>query len=184
MKIVFTLLAGVLMLQAGIARGDEVTLTGAGATFPKPLYEKWASEYTKAHPGVTVGLEGIADVLVRQFNATYENIYSFYLDRPGPSAVTFECEWLVGLTEKASRNVRVGCGHYEWTFQISPVLLVTKLLITIEQMVVLAPACATDVTRSLLKLDYPWSSPGQVTSALSLEELQSVNRYITRKARS
>ena len=135
-------------------------------------------------PGVTVGLEGIADVLVRQFNATYENIYSFYLDRPGPSAVTFECDWLVGLTEKASRNVRVGCGHYEWTFQISPVLLVTKLLITIEQMVVLAPACATDVTRSLLKLDYPWSSPGQVTSALSLEELQSVNRYITRKARS
>src|SRR5215204_5457681 len=33
-------------------------------------------------PGMTVGLDGIADVLVRQFSSTYENTYSFYLDRP------------------------------------------------------------------------------------------------------
>jgi hypothetical protein len=133
-------------------------------------------------PGVTVGLEGIADVLVRQFNSTYENIYSFYLDRPGTSADTFACDWLVCMTEKASRNVRVGCGHYDWTFQSSPVLLVANLVITIEEMVVLASARSTDVMRSLLKLDYPWSSARQVTSALSIEELQPVRLQITRKA--
>lgn len=33
-------------------------------------------------PAVTVGLAGIADVLVRRFNQTYENIYSFCLARP------------------------------------------------------------------------------------------------------
>ena len=88
------------------------------------------------------------------------------------------------MTEKVSRNVRVGCGHYEWTFQSSPVLLVTKLMIAIEQMVVLTPARTTDVIRSLLQLDYPWSSAGQATSALSMEELQPLNRYIIWKSGS
>ena len=60
MKIALTLLAVLLMLaMPGISRADEVTLTGAGATFPKPLYEKWASEYMKAHPGVRINYQGI-----------------------------------------------------------------------------------------------------------------------------
>jgi len=132
-------------------------------------------------PSVTVGSEGIAEVLVRQFNVTYENIYSFYLDRPGRSAHTFACDWLVGMTEKSSRNARVGCGRYEWTFRSTPVLMVAELEITIEQMVVLAPSCANDVMRSLLKLDYPWSSAGQASTALSMVDLRAVNRYIARK---
>jgi hypothetical protein len=135
-------------------------------------------------PNVTVGLEGIADVLVRQFNATYENIYSFYLERPGSSADKFTCGWLVGMTEKASRNVRVGCGHYVWTFQSSPVLLVAKLLIRIEHMLVLGPACTADVIRSLLQLDYPWSSAEQAASALLMDELECIIEYIGRKAAS
>lgn len=36
-------------------------------------------------PATTIGLEGIADALVRRFNQAYENIYSFYMDRPGPN---------------------------------------------------------------------------------------------------
>lgn len=131
-------------------------------------------------PGVTLGREAIADVLVRQFNATYENIYSFYLDRPGPLADTFACDWLVGMTEKASRSVRVGCGHYEWVFESEPVLLAAKLKITVEQMIVLPPDHTTDVMRSLRKLDYPWSSAGQVTHALVMNELRPVSGYIGR----
>ena len=133
-------------------------------------------------PGVTIGLEGIADVLIRQFNQTYENIYSFYLDRPGPTAEAFTCDWLVGMTEKVSRNARVGCGQYAWTFQRSPVLLVSKLVIRIEQMVVLAPTRTTEVMHSLLQLGYPWTAVELATRALSLAELASVNEYIARKA--
>src|SRR6185295_7882786 len=37
----------------------DVTLTGAGATFPKPLYDKWSAEYTRAHPVVKINYQGI-----------------------------------------------------------------------------------------------------------------------------
>ncbi len=57
-KIWFTLLAAVLLLQTA-ARAEDVSLTGAGATFPKPLYEKWSSEYTKSHPDVRINYQGI-----------------------------------------------------------------------------------------------------------------------------
>src|SRR5437773_9458491 len=61
MKKLLTLLAAMLIvpfLPATAARG-EVNLTGAGATFPKPLYEKWAAEYSKAHPDVRINYQGI-----------------------------------------------------------------------------------------------------------------------------
>jgi hypothetical protein len=131
-------------------------------------------------PGVTVGLDGIADVLVRRFNRAYENIHSYYMDRPKRAAEAYSCDWLVGMSEKESRNVRVGCGRYDWTFAGQPDLRVTGLVITIEQMVVLAPACATDVMRSLRLLDYPWTAADKVARALSLEELAPVKRYLAR----
>lgn len=34
--------------------GGTLTLQGSGASFPKPIYEKWASEYGKAVPAVRV----------------------------------------------------------------------------------------------------------------------------------
>jgi hypothetical protein len=86
------------------------------------------------------------------------------------------------MTEKASRNVRVGCGQYEWKFAGHPDLRVTRLVITIEQMVVLAPTYATDVILSLRLLDYPWTSADRVTRALSLDELKSVKRHLARHA--
>ena len=131
-------------------------------------------------PGVTIGREGIADVLVRRFNQSYENIYSFYLARPVPTATAFACDWLVGMTEKATMKVRVGCGRYEWTFQGSPDACVTRLVITIEQMVVLAPTCTRNVLDALGGLDYPWTSAGEASRALSLDELGPVREYIAR----
>jgi len=131
-------------------------------------------------PALTVGQDEIADILVRRFNQTYENIYSFCLDRPQPTAATFRCDWLVGMTEKASRNVRVGCGQYEWTFARSPALLVTKLVISVEHMAVHAPNSAGEVLRALRDLDYPWTSAAQVTRALSIGELSAVNDCIAR----
>jgi len=34
-------------------------LTGAGATFPNPIYSKWFSEYSAAHPGVQINYQSV-----------------------------------------------------------------------------------------------------------------------------
>jgi phosphate transport system substrate-binding protein len=47
----------VLMLALGSAQAQK--LTGAGATFPYPIYSKWFSEYSAAHPGVEVNYQSI-----------------------------------------------------------------------------------------------------------------------------
>src|SRR6185369_6939536 len=37
----------------------SVSLQGAGATFPNPLYQKWLSEYGKLHPNVKIDYQSI-----------------------------------------------------------------------------------------------------------------------------
>ncbi len=39
--------------------GQSVSLTGAGASFPAPLYQKWFSEYNKANPNVQVTYQSV-----------------------------------------------------------------------------------------------------------------------------
>ena len=45
------------MLALGAAQAQK--LTGAGATFPYPIYSKWFSEYSAAHPGVEINYQSI-----------------------------------------------------------------------------------------------------------------------------
>ena len=45
------------MLALGVAQAQKIT--GAGATFPYPIYSKWFSEYSAAHPGVEVNYQSI-----------------------------------------------------------------------------------------------------------------------------
>ncbi len=53
-----TLLAvGLFALTLSSAQAQK--LTGAGATFPYPIYSKWFSEYSAAHPGVEVNYQSI-----------------------------------------------------------------------------------------------------------------------------
>jgi phosphate transport system substrate-binding protein len=42
-----------------LAAMAEVTLSGAGATFPQPLYEKYAREIRKAYPDLKINYQGI-----------------------------------------------------------------------------------------------------------------------------
>jgi phosphate transport system substrate-binding protein len=42
-----------------LAAMAEVTLSGAGATFPAPLYERYIREMRKAHPDIKVNYQGI-----------------------------------------------------------------------------------------------------------------------------
>jgi phosphate transport system substrate-binding protein len=50
-------IAGMLIFALGVAQAQK--LTGAGATFPEPIYEKWFSEYSAAHPGVEINYQAI-----------------------------------------------------------------------------------------------------------------------------
>jgi phosphate transport system substrate-binding protein len=53
-----TLIAvGLLVAALSAAQGQK--LTGAGATFPYPIYSKWFSEYSIAHPGVQINYQSI-----------------------------------------------------------------------------------------------------------------------------
>ena len=123
---------------------------------------------TIAFPQVSSGREAIADVLVRAFGQTYENVYSFYLQRPSGHSSTFECEWIVAMTEKASRNFRIGCGRYEWEFESTAPNLARRLVITIAEMQVLPASVAQEAFAALAALSYPWSSPVEVRAAASI----------------
>jgi len=50
------LLCALVVLPAALA---QTNLTGAGATFPYPIYSKWFSEYHKAHPDVEINYQSI-----------------------------------------------------------------------------------------------------------------------------
>ena len=51
------LAVGLIALALGAARAQK--LTAAGATFPYPIYSKWFSEYSAAHPGVEINYQSI-----------------------------------------------------------------------------------------------------------------------------
>jgi phosphate transport system substrate-binding protein len=44
-------------MALGVAQAQKVT--GAGATFPAPIYSKWFTQYSAAHPGVEINYQAI-----------------------------------------------------------------------------------------------------------------------------
>jgi len=52
-------LVAVLFLMLAMSAAQAQKLTGAGATFPYPIYSKWFSEYSAAHPGVEINYQSI-----------------------------------------------------------------------------------------------------------------------------
>jgi phosphate transport system substrate-binding protein len=53
-----TLLA-VLFFVLALSVAQAQKITGAGATFPLPIYSKWFTQYSAAHPGVEVNYQAI-----------------------------------------------------------------------------------------------------------------------------
>lgn len=45
--------------SGGEASGSTVSLSGAGASFPAPLYQRWFSEYQKVDPSVQVSYQSV-----------------------------------------------------------------------------------------------------------------------------
>ena len=62
MRLIAALVTGLVSLALGapaLAAAGEVRLSGAGATFPAPLYTKWVVEYQKANPEVKIDYRSI-----------------------------------------------------------------------------------------------------------------------------
>lgn len=130
-----------------------------------------------AFPSEVAGEPAIADTLVRKFGQTYENVYTFYLDRPAPGAVldAFSCDWMVAMTEKATGNVRVGWGRYDWLFHTDP-HRVRHLTITIESMETLPPDTMHAVFGWVTSLPYPWCDRARLDGMPALAGLDSLRR--------
>jgi len=112
-------------------------------------------------PPGAAGRHAIAELLVRQFNQTWENVYTVCIgDPPDPAARSFSCNWLVAMSAKADLGARLGCGRYDWVFDVRTGLA-QSLVITIEAMVASAER-ADAIADWAAALDYPWCSPRQL----------------------
>jgi phosphate transport system substrate-binding protein len=61
-------LAASLLLNASL-QAAPVALNGSGATFPAPLYMRWASDFKKSNPDITVNYQGVGSGAgVKQFS--------------------------------------------------------------------------------------------------------------------
>ena len=49
----------IALTACGGGSSSEIRLQGAGATFPNPLYQKWLSEYGKAHSNIKIDYQSI-----------------------------------------------------------------------------------------------------------------------------
>ncbi|PYV17889.1 MAG: phosphate ABC transporter substrate-binding protein PstS [Acidobacteria bacterium] len=45
--------------KAAMPPADSLQITGAGATFPYPMYSKWFNEYQKLHPNIEINYQSI-----------------------------------------------------------------------------------------------------------------------------
>jgi hypothetical protein len=129
-------------------------------------------------PSSTTGLGAVEDVLVRRFGVESENIYTFCLCQP-PEAVNsrFHCQWLVGMSARATGQIRVGCGGYDWHFNDGG--KVGKLVINIDVMKILSGSDLDAVMAWLSSLPYPWCSPSLALTAFPAnDELSDIAAYL------
>lgn len=138
---------------------------------------------TLTFPAQSSGREAIAEVLVRRVGQTFENVYTLCLATPPTGrARAFACDWLVGMSEKASGVVRVGCGRYEWQFQDAEPCLAEALRITIEHMEVLPATMLEPVMQWLSSLPYPWcpARAAARSAPTELAQLDQITAYLNR----
>jgi len=111
-------------------------------------------------PSETIGLDAITNVLVRNFNQTYEDIYTFCItDSVIPNEKQTLCKWIVVMSDNEKGNIRVGYGNYKWTFNND---LVSQLTIIIEKMIVLDKNNNAEIFSWLKKQAYPWCDSGDL----------------------
>ncbi|HKU00948.1 MAG TPA: nuclear transport factor 2 family protein [Paraburkholderia sp.] len=135
-----------------------------------------------AFPSRTEGADAIARVLVSEFAQRYENVYTLCIGTAPESRATFDCDWLVCMTEKGGGAARVGFGRYEWRAS-GDTGRVTALHIVIEAMHTLPAQWSAEILGWAPKLPYPWC-PREALSAgaPAFEPVQSVLRALAQRA--
>ena len=138
--------------------------------------------YALSFPSHAIGVDEIANLLVRQLGQTYENVYtSCLVERPTHESTRFACDWLVGMSEKVGRAVRVGSGTYEWDFGMVGDLA-RKLIITIDVMESLPAGTLERVMNWLEHLPYPWCPADTALRQMPpIEQLSSIARFVNRR---
>jgi len=131
-------------------------------------------------PAATVGLNAITDVLVREFNQRFENIYSRVLrDSVQEENGVLSCRWLVVMSEKQQRLVCVGGGEYRWQFNDAKPLRVSRLGIQIEQMIRLQPTLSDALMAWPQSLSDPWCDTFKaLTNMPELPQLIPLREYL------
>ncbi|MGH1485803.1 MAG: hypothetical protein ACRBCI_06235 [Cellvibrionaceae bacterium] len=135
-------------------------------------------------PSDTLGLTAISDLLSRKFNQQYENIYTFCLtDSFVKENNTLSCQWWVGMTDKESKDIKVGYGQYDWIFDsaesdnIVSSKKVTQLTITIDNMIVLSPNFTHKVIDWLKELPYPFCESDIFLKTMpAINELEAIRK--------
>ena len=135
---------------------------------------------TISFPALTEGNDAIADVLAGRFALSYENVHTFCVATPPEGdARHYGCRWLVVMSEKESRALRIGCGRYDWTFRPGATVLVGKLVITIDQMHTLPADKLGALMDWVTPLPYPWCPVAALAvGAPVIDELQAVMDYL------
>jgi hypothetical protein len=151
----------------------------ADAFEPQAVVEMTVATPAISFPGRLDGLERITDVLVRDFGQVYENVYSFCLQAPEPDVASgrFRCDWLVTMSEKSSRKLRIGCGHYDWHFACTDRWRIRRLQITIAAMEVLDDGHRTALWGWTWALERPWARKDAALELLPRDpRLESVRK--------
>lgn len=132
-----------------------------------------------AFPSKASGRDAIESVLVRQFAAQYENVYTFCVSEPPSGTDGFVCDWLVCMTEKTTGAARLGFGQYEWLNESG---LVCRLQITIEEMRVLDKDFAAPMLAWAKTRPYPWCTLNELIQGMAqLDALQRVARILAER---
>lgn len=125
-------------------------------------------------PPITRGREGIAELLSRQFGATYDNVYTLCIsDSVVFSGSELACRWLVVMTHKEEKTGRVGFGSYDWRFSQAPDPAVQSLIITIDEMNVIEAQKVEAYLAWINQKNYPWSCWAELVEDIPEKEMSA-----------
>ncbi len=97
-------LAGLALISLSCGPSDTVTIQGAGATFPAPLYQRWFLEYYQAHPNVRVNYQAIG--IGAGVNQLQEDLVNFAASDEALKKEKLE-EMAAALAKKEGKHVEL-----------------------------------------------------------------------------
>lgn len=132
-------------------------------------------------PAQVNGRQAISQTLVRDFAGRFENIYTYCLTQPDDETANgCQLNWLVVMTERASGNIKLGYGRYDWLFN-SQSGLCSKLHIHIEHMQVVSAPVADKIYQRISDYPTPWQPASALLALLDDHaELSSAHTFLTR----